>query len=131
MDASDVATVLGVQDLIARYAHRVDRGDFPGWADLFTEDAVFSVGEARFTGRAAIRSWLESNSSGPGGSHSTFNVSVVPVGPDRATAVADFFLSRREGGAGPWQAVVGGYYEDVLVRQDGQWRFAERHITFR
>jgi 3-phenylpropionate/cinnamic acid dioxygenase small subunit len=38
MDLPDPSIITAVQDLYARYAHRIDRRDFDGFAALFTED---------------------------------------------------------------------------------------------
>ena len=40
MDLPDPSILTAVQDLYARYAHRIDRRDFDGFAALFTEDGA-------------------------------------------------------------------------------------------
>ena len=55
MDVPEPTIVTGVQDLFARYAHRIDRRDFDGFAELFTEDARFALGDDGAP-RAATRS---------------------------------------------------------------------------
>src|SRR5260221_166613 len=42
MDVPDPSTVTGVQDLFARYAHRIDRRDFDRFRELFTVDAHYA-----------------------------------------------------------------------------------------
>lgn len=36
---------LDILELFGRYCHRVDHGDGPGWAALFTPDGVFQAGD--------------------------------------------------------------------------------------
>ncbi len=41
--AMDPSIVIGVQDLFAQYAHRIDGRDFDGFGLLFTADADYSL----------------------------------------------------------------------------------------
>ena len=129
MDISDVATVVEVQGLFARYAHHLDSGDFDAWEELFSEDAVLVMGDLERTGRAAIRKWLENGFTPSNASHAIVNVAVRPDGSDRATATADFLFSRRPDGEGGWRISMVGQYVDVFVQQDGRWLIHEHRIV--
>jgi uncharacterized protein (TIGR02246 family) len=39
----DVSDRIEIEELLARYCHRVDHGDAEGWAGLFTPDGSFEV----------------------------------------------------------------------------------------
>jgi len=44
-----------IAELFARYCHRVDHGDAPGWLELFTPDGVFEVaGVMRLEGHEQV-----------------------------------------------------------------------------
>ncbi len=129
MDSSDAAATLGVQDLFARYAHRIDRRDFAGWADLFTEDAVFDFGDQHCDGRAAMKAFMEGVMTSPGGAHIITNVSVRGTGDGRYEAVADYLLTRRTEPDGPWATIGVGYYETTAVLDGDTWRFAQYRIV--
>jgi uncharacterized protein (TIGR02246 family) len=131
MDTPDVATTVGVQDLFARYAHRIDRRDFAGFADLFTENGQFFLGNDGAIGRAAIAEFMAGIMKSPGGAHIITNVSVRPAGNDRWSAVADYLLTRRSEEGGPWATIGVGYYEAVATVAEGEWRFAECRIVAR
>jgi uncharacterized protein (TIGR02246 family) len=131
MDTPDVATVIGVQDLFARYAHRIDRRDFAGFAELFTEDGRFAVGDDGAQGRDAIRDFMMGIMKAPGGAHIITNVSVRAAGGDRYAAVADYLLTRRTEESGPWATVGVGFYESVATFDGDEWRFVEHRIVAR
>ncbi len=129
MDTPDIAVTIAAQDLFARYAHRIDRRDFDGFAALFTEDAQLALGPDECTGRDAIPQFMSDRMTSPGGAHVIVNVSVRSESPERATALADYVLTRRSEDAGPWAIVGVGYYESELARVDGEWQFASHRIV--
>lgn len=43
-----------IQELCARYTLTIDRHDIAGWANCFTEDAVFGFGDIALRGRSKI-----------------------------------------------------------------------------
>jgi uncharacterized protein (TIGR02246 family) len=131
MDTPDTALTVAAQDLFARYAHRIDRRDFDGFADLFTDDAEFVLGPDGCTGRDAIRQFMSERMTAPGGAHVIVNISVRPESPGRATVLADYVLTRRSEETGPWAIVGAGYYESVLAQVDGEWRFGAHRIVAR
>jgi 3-phenylpropionate/cinnamic acid dioxygenase small subunit len=120
--------VLAVQDLITRYARLCDARDTDGWALLFTPDARFEVRGLEFRGEG-IKQWLVDQSRNPAGCHATMNTTVRPAKPGAATAVSDFVFVRRAEGTGPWEIINVGRYDDRLVHDGREWRFAERVIT--
>jgi uncharacterized protein (TIGR02246 family) len=129
MDLPDPSILTAVQDLYARYAHRIDRRDFDGFAALFTEDGHFALGDDGARGRDAIRDFMMGVMKAPGGAHIITNVSVRPEGKDRWSAVADYLLTRRTETDGPWGIVGAGWYESVATWRDGEWYFAEHRIV--
>jgi uncharacterized protein (TIGR02246 family) len=131
MDTPDIATVIGVQDLFARYAHRIDRRDFTGFAELFTEEARFAIGDDGAEGRDGIREFMMGIMKNPGGAHIITNVSVRTSGDGRYAAVADYLLTRRTEENGPWATVGVGYYEAVATLDGDEWRFADYRIVAR
>jgi len=131
MSLPDPTVIVGVQDLFARYAHTIDRRDFDAFADLFTEDANLAVGDAGAAGRGAIREFMVGIMKNPGGAHIITNVSARPTADGRYTVIADYLLTRRAEGDGPWAVVGVGIYESTVVSDDGAWRFAAHRIAAR
>lgn len=129
MDVTEPSTVTGVQDLFARYAHRIDRRDFDGFGELFTVDAEYSLAGNEQRGRDAIKDFMRSVMTAPGGVHIITNVSVRAGAGGAFDAVADYLLSRRPADDQPFAIVGTGIYEASVVLDDGGWRFATLRIT--
>ena len=125
----DPSTVIGIQDLFAQYAHRIDGRDFDAFGELFTADAEYSLGGNAQQGRDAIKSFLRSVMTNPGGAHIITNVSVRADRAGACTAVADYLLTRRPEADAPFAIVGVGKYDATVVQDDGAWRFARLIIT--
>jgi uncharacterized protein (TIGR02246 family) len=129
MDVPDPSTVTGVQDLFARYAHRIDRRDFDGFGELFTVDADYSLAGNEQHGRDAIKDFMRSVMTSPGGVHIITNVSVRAGTGGAFDVVADYLLTRRPADDQPFAIVGTGIYEGAVVLDDDAWRFATLRIT--
>lgn len=120
-----------IRELIARYAQRVAHG--MSNADLFTEDGVFitrypdgRISESR--GRAAIaRRWGGPPAARADPSLPMIHNHIVRINGDDATGICSNELRRTENG----RSMIGsGYYQDRYRRENGQWKFVERDMTF-
>jgi uncharacterized protein (TIGR02246 family) len=129
MDVPEPTIVTGVQDLFARYAHRIDRRDFDGFGLLFTVDADYSLAGNDQRGRDAIVELMRSVMTAPGGSHIITNVSVRAGADGSYAAVADYLLSRRPEADAPFAVVGLGWYDATVVVDDGEWRFSSFRIN--
>ncbi len=110
-----------ITELLARYGAHLDRQDHEGWLALFTEDARFFVYGRSFDGHEGLRRMAE---AAPAGLH-LGGLPVITVAGDRAEVQQSFlFVDQRTGG----QRI--GFYDDVVVRGDGTWRFESRRSTF-
>jgi hypothetical protein len=118
-DRSDAIT--SINELLARYTNRLDRGDHLGWAELFISDGKFEVYGRAFEGTEGLRAMSE---SAPAGLHLSGAPIIVQEG-DHATVQQSFlFVDQvtRESRI--------GFYDDQLVRTPNGWRFAVRRSTF-
>jgi uncharacterized protein (TIGR02246 family) len=114
-----------IRRTIAQYAHFCDDGRFAEWADLYTDDATFSVMGETHSGREQVRAFIE-KAQGPEarGKHLCFNT-VIDLHGDEARAWTDYvFIDRGKA------ITSAGRYHDRLVRQSDRWRFASRRIAF-
>src|SRR6187200_423229 len=121
--------VIGVQDLFAQYAHRIDRRDFDAFGELFTADADYALATNRRQGREAIKEFLRGVMTSPGGAHIITNVSVAANVDDTCAAVADYLLTRRPEPEAPFAVIGVGKYDATVVLRDDAWRFAALTIT--
>lgn len=119
-----------IRDLMAEYCHLIDDERFDDFARLFTEDAVVTAKLAgkTYRGRDEIRGFLAGQPPHKRGLHVTVNHRIDVEG-DTATAAADFFVivQRPEG----LHLLSMGRYDDRIVRREGRWVFAERHVLTR
>jgi len=122
---------LGVFDLIADYADRLESGDLDGYLETFTPDGVFEVRGARYEGREAIRALVthlyEIDQDGPTGNRHILGLPAVR-GTAEGCAARTYVMITTAGArpAAPIHTIA--QYHDRIVWRDGRWRFAHRHI---
>jgi uncharacterized protein (TIGR02246 family) len=120
-----------IRHLLAAYCHTCDDGQFDRFAQLFTEDAQFTVMGGTRTGREEIKAWMEA--SLPPEIRGKHIISEPAIVVDDAGATASVrtdyaFIGRAGDGLGVTST---GRYLDHLVRDaDDQWRIASRRIVF-
>lgn len=131
--ALTIADRIAIQDLIARYAWALDTGDIDSLVTCFTPDCVVieEVFEDpdRWEGREGVRRLGEHYKNSPGFPGRQHHVSQSLVEGDalRCTVKSFAFVTECKGEP-PYTLRFTGYYEDALVKVDGQWLFRERTI---
>lgn len=128
MDLWELNAREAIRELLAAYAHGVDRGRFGDVARLFAVDGVLDAGrDRRASGRAAIEAFLggvgRSATSGPRLTsirHHVSNIVIELTARDRAH-VESYFLVMTDRGVDHW-----GRYRDDLTHDGAHWRFARR-----
>ncbi|WP_330461823.1 nuclear transport factor 2 family protein [Streptomyces sp. NBC_00820] len=124
--------------LVLGFVHRLDLGEPPTVAELFTEDGSWRwpAGRRTVEGRPALRDYFGSRPADRLSRRLMSNVLVTATSPDTAHAVSYFSTYRVDGydggmvPAGP--PVQVGHYEDAFRRVDGTWLLASRtlHLPF-
>jgi uncharacterized protein (TIGR02246 family) len=119
-----------IQALFMRYRQCLDEKDFSGYAGLFSRDGEFVAAVGSAKGQAGIQEFVD----GMRGSlltavagddlHIVVNPEISVEGDTARARSTWIYLVRGEGGE-PTLAKV-GHYEDELIREDGEWRFARR-----
>jgi len=124
---------LDIAELVARFAHCSDYGDWDGLAALYTEDVVTEMdGQTiRYTGIAEqVAHARESDLQAEGGNrHYNFNL-VIENGADGV--VAHYAFMNVNAGHAPMAAkiVVTGRMRDTVVKTPAGWRIARRRVSF-
>jgi uncharacterized protein (TIGR02246 family) len=119
-----------VRRLIGLYCQLCDDGRFAEWAELFTEDATFTVMGQTHTGREQLEAFMAAAMSPEArGKHGTFEP-VLELSGDEGRAWTDYLFVGRVGDKGRLGVTSAGRYHDHLRREDGIWRFAAREIVF-
>lgn len=123
-----------IRDVIVQYGVYLDSKDFERYAALFAREGEWSgmlSGMTTIKGPANIRAAMEKafaervyDPQRITNLHLISNVR-VEVNGNRATAYSKWTVLSRNDRDEPYPRVT-GHYDDVLVREDGQWKFASR-----
>jgi uncharacterized protein (TIGR02246 family) len=121
-----------IHTLFMAYGHALDAKDWEPYAELFTEDTEFSANIGTVHGREAVRDLFAARLRDVDpGRHVFTNIDIAldAEDPDRATARSQWANVHPRPEDGLPTIMQFGHYDDVLVRRDGRWLFAERHVT--
>ena len=119
-----------IQRLLIDYGRTLDARDFAAYSKLFATEGEWVGALGTYKGPAAIQTAMEkiftdAAADIPKGRNfhvmSNFRISVQA---DRATASSMFIFYKLDGSKPV--AEVAGRYEDLLIREDGHWRFLQR-----
>lgn len=124
-----------IENLLYRYAERIDEGDFAGVSDLFAHAEITVEGtEASTRGREAIQKLYETTTrryeddGTPKTKHVITNLLIeVDEEGDHATC-RSYFTVLQQTPKLALQPIITGRYRDGFERVDGVWRWATRHM---
>jgi uncharacterized protein (TIGR02246 family) len=120
-----------IERLLKEYGRTLDNRDFAAYAALFAHDGEWKGALGTYHGPAAIQAAMEkifkdAAADIPKGSN--FHVMsnfIIDVQGDHATAHSNFIFYKLNKSVP--EAAVAGRYEDVLIRENGAWRFLTRN----
>lgn len=123
-----------IRDVMSAYCFYVDNGEFEKFTNLFTADGIFEAGPmGKLQGREAIRNFITAavprEGEGPARKHCTLN-HLIRVNGAEAQADSYIIVLRESDSGGSIMASLAGRYEDLLVKEGGEWRFKVRKIHF-
>lgn len=131
-----------IKQLKARYFRLMDMKDWQGFAEIFTEDALFDVYGALeespapdasiepIRGRAAIVDYVSTGITPLTSAHYGHMPEIDILSDDGATGIWALDDILRASAGGPFTMFRGhGHYHERYSRADGQWRIAELKIT--
>jgi uncharacterized protein (TIGR02246 family) len=118
-----------IVNLMAAYCQALDDGRNDDVVATFTADGSFEiVGMDKHVGVDALRAAYDGFTPQVPQRHVVSSTHITSLTDTRATATSDFtFLVN--GGSG-WAVAAVGRYDDELVREAGEWRFASRAVSF-
>jgi ketosteroid isomerase-like protein len=122
---------LAIQRIIVEYAVRLDARDLDAYLDLFATDGVWQVGDTVRRGREEIREMLASlygNAEIEPYGYEGFRIIANPqidVQGNQATARSRH-LTLVRGDHGNPTPILSGLYEDVFIRENGEWKIKHR-----
>ena len=113
-----------ITELMARYNHAADFGDAAGFADTFTEDALFEGSASTARGREELMQVIRNSPPDRPSRHWNNNALIDGDGDD---ATAKVYLLRISVDGAP-QLLASAVYHDTLRRVDGEWKFSHRKV---
>jgi ketosteroid isomerase-like protein len=116
-----------IRDLLHRYCWAVDKETLTDVMALFhTQCTLILAPGKRYEGRAAVERWYEAYMTNRMEvlRHLIHN-QVIAISGDTATSKSYFDAVGDLKGE---SITVAGYYEDTLLRVDGEWKFTEKTI---
>ena len=125
-----------ISNLMFRYAECVDQADFDGLSALFAHGQIRSTSmedsAKGMTGAAIGEFYAATNRVHEDGTlrtrHLSTNVRInIDEEADSATA-RSYYVVFQATAKLPFQAIVGGRYEDRFERVNGEWRFVDRLV---
>jgi uncharacterized protein (TIGR02246 family) len=120
---------VAIQGLAARYNHAIDSGDADGFLATFVEAGVLDAGRMVLEGHAALKDFASNFSSSTRAPRHVATNLVIDGDGDQATLKAYVQMYILSGEPAKQIVAAAGKYDDVLVKQDGTWKFVRRTFT--
>ena len=117
-----------IHTVLLNYGRYLDAHDFAAYAGLFAKDGEWTGGFGTVKGPAAIQAFMEKNiGAGPNTAKTYHLLSnfIIDVRGDTATAWSRWAYITPNADKRPAMAQA-GHYDDVLVRENGHWKFKRR-----
>ncbi|MBE7324756.1 nuclear transport factor 2 family protein [Nocardioides sp. Y6] len=124
-DLDELASRLEIQNVIARYAHAVDRRDFDTVRECYHEDAYDDHGRYK-GGLDGLIDYMHALAAKLVSTYHLMGTPYIEVDGDTAR-VETFSIYRREL-IGDAPVLSGLRYADTFERRDGRWRIAKRLV---
>jgi 3-phenylpropionate/cinnamic acid dioxygenase small subunit len=122
-----------IENLIYRYAERIDAGDLAGVAELFTHGRIQAAPGIVFEGAEQVRSMYDSatrlyDDGTPRTRHTTTNVAIETDDEAGTAAARAYYTVFQQTDELPLQPIIAGRYADTFHRVEGRWWFDTREI---
>ncbi len=122
-----------IRTLLVDYGRSLDRRDWAAYAALFAREGEWVGGFGTAKGPAAIEAMMRKGVGGAANDdpqrnfHLLTNFEIEADGDHGRAWSRWSFVA--EGPDGRAQVLYAGRYDDVLVREDGRWKFERRTVT--
>jgi|GEM_PF-5924542 len=127
VNAKDHEIIIACQNTVNAYAHARDAIDGDAVGKLFTDQAVFAIGERRMQGRAAIVEAMQERGKQGATIHLVSSVAITPEGKNSARGLS-YTLVMGETKSGKYEQQVIVQYDDIFEIKQGVCRFAQRSL---
>lgn len=118
-----------IAELLVEYARCIDRKDWAGLQDTYTEDGIMDHG-AMAVGRDGVPQLSEKILKGVASSHHHVGSPSIEIDGDTARTHSHYFATHLAEGAPPTiKRQAGGWYDCTLRRTELGWRFTRVRAT--
>jgi uncharacterized protein (TIGR02246 family) len=119
-----------IRNVLLDYGRFLDSRDFEAYSQLFAEDGEWIGGFGTVKGPEAIQEFMVDAIPGPnsGNTYHLLSNFVIEVDGDNATAWSRWAFVTGGTDDRPTPA-QGGHYDDILIREDGRWKFMRREAV--
>lgn len=124
-DLDELASRLEIQNVIARYAHAVDRRDFDAVRECYHPDAYDDHGRYK-GGLDGLIDYMHALAAKLNSTYHLMGTPYIELKGD--TAWVETFTIYRRDLKGDETVLSGLRYADTFERRDGQWRIARRLV---
>jgi uncharacterized protein (TIGR02246 family) len=122
LGSAEIADVLEIQDVFARYTYLMDTNRLEEWYELFTTDCAYVVHGREYSGREGVREMV--GLAAPEGTH-VVAAPTIRVDGEHAAAAQTFIAISADK-----KSFRSGWYEDELTKVDGRWLISVRACSF-
>lgn len=113
-----------ISDLIVTYCIAFDDQDWDRFSELWTRDASFVVDDQAFEGKQAVLDFLTTCLPAGYTSKHMISQSLIDIDDNGTSASSQTDVVWI---AANFENAIVGRYKDVIVKQDGKWKFRQRH----
>jgi SnoaL-like domain len=122
LSPTEIADVLEIHDVFARYAYLMDTKRLDEWLELFSSDCRYVVHGREYERREGVREMV--GLAAPEGTHMVA-APTIRVDGEHATAAQTFIAISADK-----KSFRSGWYEDELAKVDGRWLISVRACSF-
>jgi len=124
---------IAIQELIARFAHYSDYGDWEKLAKLYTADVVTEMEgiPLTYSGIADQIAHAKESDRQAAGKNRHYNFNMY-IEEENGAVIANYFFLNVNAGAKPMaaQMVTSGRMRDTVVKMADGWKIARRFVSF-
>jgi hypothetical protein len=119
-----------IQQLVARYAHALERGPSDGraYAELFTPEGSLINSTETIIGRARLVAFAAKHATSSDATQTLSTNVLLEATPGGASGKVYAVTIRPDSSRGRGSIVAGGHFEDRYVRTAQGWRFERRQF---
>ncbi len=119
-----------IERLLVDYGRALDARDFVKYASLFAKDGEWTGGFGTAKGPAAIKAMMDKEIGStpaprPNSTYHLLTNFAIDLQGDTATVWSRWAFVVTSKANAP-SILYGGHYDDVVVREDGRWKFRKR-----